>query len=98
MPITTKQSSALDASNGVSSATKSIAITPSDTDYLEANGKPLVTRGIIVGVAGDLTVQLVGNAHGTYLTFPALAGVIYSLQVERVRITGTDATGIYGLL
>jgi len=101
MPITSKSSTSIDVNLSVNSATRSFVITPHDVNYLEQGSPPrkLVTRGIVVTQDGNITVQLVDNPHGTYMTIPLTAGVIYPLQVERVRDTGTDDLGtIYGLL
>ena len=67
------------------------SITPSDGSSLS-----VTTRGIYVGVAGDLKVVTAG---GTTLTFVGLAaGVIHPLRVTKVFATGTSATDIIGLV
>lgn len=64
-------------------------ITPSD-----ANNLPKKTRGIYVGVSGDLATIM---ADGSEVTWPALAaGVAHPIQAIRVKATGTTATGIVG--
>lgn len=66
-------------------------ITPDDEEDL-----PYVTRGIYVGVAGDLAVTLVGDSAP--VTFANLAaGVIHPLRVKQVHETGTDAENIVGV-
>ena len=66
------------------------AITPSDTEDLEQ-----VTRGLYVGVSGDVKVDM---ANGDAVTFVSLAaGVIHPLRVRRVYSTGTAATSILGI-
>jgi allophanate hydrolase subunit 2 len=71
-------------------AESAFAITPSDTVDLAH-----VTRGIYVGVTGDVKVDMVG---GSTVTFVNLAGgVIHPLCVKRVYATGTTATNILGV-
>ena len=80
-----------------SPATRCFAITPSDTDYLATAGDtPLVTRGILVTVAGNIEVQFIDSPHGTYHIIPVLASVVYPFAVERVIDANTTATGIFG--
>ena len=66
------------------------AITPSnDTDLT------YVTRGIYVGVAGTLKVDM---EDGTTVSFVGLAaGMVHPLRVKRVYDTGTAATSIVGV-
>jgi hypothetical protein len=68
-----------------------VAVTPSDTTDLTT-----VTRGIYVGVAGNITVD---SADGdTTILFTAIAiGMIHALKVKRVRATGTSASGIVAI-
>jgi hypothetical protein len=73
-------------------ADKAVAITPSNSTDLTTP-----TRGIYVGVSGDLTVDLVKG--GTQITFVGLAaGIIHPIAAKRVYATGTDATDILGIL
>ena len=65
-------------------------ITPSNTEDLER-----VTRGIYVGVSGDLKVDL---ASGDTITFVGInGGQIHPIRVRRVYATGTDATDLIGV-
>lgn len=65
-----------------------LAVTP--TDDLTDLG--FVSRGIIVGVSGDVAVITLG---GETVTLPALAaGIIHPFRVSRIKLTGTTATGI----
>jgi hypothetical protein len=67
------------------------SITPSDDTDLT-----IATRGIYVGVSGDLKVI---TLKGTTLTFVGLAaGIIHPLRVKRVVSTGTSATDIIGVV
>ena len=74
----------------VSAATVAFDITPSnDADLTNA------TRGIYVGGAGNLKVDMLG---GGTVTFTALAvGVIHPICAARVYATGTTATAIIGV-
>lgn len=72
-------------------ATRAFAITPNDGADLA-----VFTRGLYIGVAGDVVVDMVDS--GASITFTALAaGVIHPLRVKRVRATGTTATNIVGV-
>lgn len=65
-------------------------ITPSDTENLTQ-----ATRGLYVGVAGDVKVDM---ASGDTITFKTLsAGIIHPLRVRKVYSTGTNATDILGI-
>lgn len=67
-----------------------VAVTPNDGADLAT-----VTRGLYVGVAGNVKVDM---ADGDTVTFVALAaGVIHALRVARVYSTGTTATNIVGV-
>ena len=71
-------------------AVNAFAITPHDT-----NGVSYSTRGLYVGVSGDVKVVMIG---GETVTFVGLAaGVIHPIRVNLVFSTGTDATGIVGV-
>jgi len=66
------------------------AITPSDeTDFAQ------VTRGIYVGVGGDVVAVM---SDGTAVTFTgAQAGTILPIRAARVNSTSTTATDLVGL-
>lgn len=76
------------ASGDISGPIRSIvAVTPSDDDDL-AN----VTRGLYVGVSGNVSVV---TAAGETVTLTGLAaGVWHPLRVSRVRNSSTTATSI----
>ena len=64
---------------------------PDDTADL-----PQITRGFMVGGAGDVAVTL---KSGDAVTLPGLmAGVVYPFRISKVRDSGTTATGIKGLV
>ena len=66
-------------------------IVPDDTADL-----PQITRGFMVGGAGDVAVTL---KSGDAITLPGLmAGVVYPFRISKVRDSGTTATGIKGLV
>ncbi|MHA2047208.1 MAG: spike base protein, RCAP_Rcc01079 family [Candidatus Thorarchaeota archaeon] len=66
------------------------SITPDDNADLSE-----VTRGIWVGVQGDLKVDM---ADGDTVTFVAMAaGIVHPIQVRKVYSTGTSATSIVGI-
>lgn len=68
------------------SATGGQAVTPHDTNELEA-----ITRALYVGTAGDLTVVM---RDGTELTFANAPVGWHPLRVKIVMNTGTDADDI----
>ena len=69
-------------------AQSAVAITPSDASNLARE-----SRGIWVGGAGDLKVDMVGT--GTGVTFVGIpAGSLLPLRVSKIYATGTTATDI----
>ncbi|MGA9772357.1 MAG: hypothetical protein WBV94_25210 [Blastocatellia bacterium] len=73
-----------------SPANHAFAITPADSADIAQ-----VTRGLYVGGAGNVKVDMAG---GETVTFTGLAvGVVHALRVKRVYQTGTTATSILGL-
>lgn len=72
-------------------ALKAFEITPSDSADL-----PSITRGLYVGVSGDVKVTMAGNG-GTVVFVGLAAGMIHPLRVQRVFANGTDATNIVGV-
>ena len=71
------------------SAEYGAAVTPSDTALI------LSTRGLWIGTAGNLTVDMAGDV-GTVLLSNVPVGVL-PVRVVRVRATGTTASGIVAL-
>lgn len=54
------------------------------------------TRGLYVGVAGNVSVEMAED--GTAIIFTSLsAGIIHPIAVRRVNATGTTATNIVGI-
>lgn len=77
--------------SGLESPARNAAeITPHDTNDLA-----YVTRGVYVGVSGDLKVE---TANGDVVTFVGLAaGMVHPIQCKQVYATGTTATSIVGV-
>lgn len=63
------------------------SVTPNDSADLA-----FVTRAIIVGVAGNVTVDTAGGSSN--VAFYAAAGVPIPIRATRIYSTGTAATGI----
>ncbi|CAH1205630.1 hypothetical protein PAECIP111893_02382 [Paenibacillus plantiphilus] len=75
-----------------SSARDAVAITPNDG----ADLAKYPTKGIYVGVAGDIRVDLIdGTAPVTFKDVSK--GSIFPVAVKRVYATGTTATDIVGV-
>lgn len=71
-------------------ASRGFAVTPHNTNLLLHE-----TRGVYVGVAGDLKCDL---ADGDTVTFVGLAGgIIHPIRATRIYATGTSATSIVGV-
>jgi hypothetical protein len=73
-----------------SPATEAYAITPSDSVDLT-----VPTRGVYVGVSGDLKVDMSGV--GTVTFKDLMAGMIHPISAKRIYATGTTATDILGI-
>lgn len=71
-------------------AVDGFSITPHDSNELTTP-----TRGIYVGVTGDLKVRLFPS--GTTLTFVAAPVGYHPIRADLVYSTGTTATSILGL-
>ncbi len=70
-------------------ANNAAVVTPSDgTDLATAS------RGLLIGAAGDIAVDMVGGQTNVVMTVPA--GPL-PIRVKRIRATGTTATGIVAL-
>lgn len=66
-------------------------VTPSDSVNIP------MTRGILVGVAGNISVEMVGTGTSSpahTLVIPVVAGIMYPIRCTRVNSTSTTATGI----
>ena len=65
-------------------------IAPSDAAAL-----PFVTRALYVGGAGDVALRLMGGAEVTLRNMQA--GSLIPIRIDRVKASGTTATGLIGL-
>ena len=74
-----------------SPAYSAFAVTPSNDNDLSG-----VTRGIYVGVSGDLKVDMPGASAITFVGLAA--GMIHPICAKKVYATGTTATSILGVL
>ena len=73
-------------------AYEGFSITPSDDS---ADDFDIYTRGIYIGVDGDVVVV---TSSGTALTFKGLlAGTILPVRAKRINSTNTTATDLIGL-
>lgn len=70
--------------------TKAFSITPHDTNELSN-----VTRGLYVGVSGDVLVVTAGGDEVTFLAMAA--GVFHPIRAKQIKATGTTATDIVGV-
>lgn len=72
--------------------TRAIDVTPDNTALLEdADEAPVISRGIKVAVAGDVTII---NEDDQTSKFTLAAGILYPIRAKIVKSTGTTATGI----
>ena len=71
-----------------------VAVTPSDTVSINFPSGTQYSKGIYVGVTGDVTALM---ASGETLTFKDLPIGIHRLSVQRINSTGTVATNILAL-
>lgn len=83
---------AIDRGNHSKSFENAVAVTPSDGADLG-----FVTRGVVVGVTGNVAVNTIGPDGTNPTTIPMVAGVIYWLRASRILATNTTATGIVAL-
>lgn len=78
--------------NLISPARNAFAITPHDTDTL-----PNATKALFVGTGGNLAVRLVDATSDVVFTnLPS--GTVLAVRVAAVRISGTTATDLVGLV
>lgn len=69
-------------------ATDAVAVTPNDSADLAS--KP--TKGVYVGVSGDIKITLQGGSTASFVGLAA--GVIHPIAAMRIWATGTTATSI----
>lgn len=75
----------------IASSGSAAAVTPSNTVDLPDG----VTRGLYVGVSGDVNVDM--EDGDTVLFVGLAAGIVHPLRVKRVRVASTDAESIVAL-
>ena len=75
-------------STDISTGYGAVAVTKSDSTVFPT------TRGLGIGVTGDVAVRM---ANGDLITFTAVPAGIFPVQVNKVLSTGTTATGISAL-
>lgn len=68
---------------------QAVAVTPSDATDLGS------TRGLYIGVGGNLVVTMLDNTNVTFVAVPS--GTILPIRVQKVRATGTTASSIVAL-
>jgi len=76
----------------ISPAKDAFRITPHDQDNL-----PTVAKAVYVGTGGDIVLRAVDSALDVRFANVA-AGAILPIRVLAVRLTGTTASDIVGLL
>lgn len=75
-------------STDTAAAFKGVAVTKSDSTIIP------VTRGLYVGVTGDVAVR---HADGGTVTYKAAPVGVLPVQVDKVLSTGTTATDIVAM-
>ena len=80
--------------NAIIPATNAKNVTPSDSTNFG-----FVTKGLYVGTAGDVSVEVVGEGDSTKTTVFAgvLGGTILPVQITRVNSTSTTASNMVAL-
>lgn len=76
-------------------AENAAVITKSDTVNLL-----VPSRFIIVGVSGNISVEMVGigtTSPNPTVIIPVVAGVVYPIRCNRINSTNTTATGLVAL-
>lgn len=77
------------------SLNRGVAVTKSDTVPISMPSGENRTKGIYVGVTGDVSVKM---ADGSTVVFKALAaGVVHYISITQVMSTSTTATDIVAL-
>lgn len=72
-------------------ALSAFTIAPSDTDDF-----PEATRGLYIGQGGDLSVVMLS---GDQVLFKSVGnGAVLPIRARRIRLTGTTATHVVGLV
>ncbi len=92
MPVVATDSYQFDPPNPqlMQPAVRGVALTKSDSDELAE-----VSRGIWVGVAGDIAVKFKGSTTAVVFTVPA--GSILPFRIRQLMSTNTTATQVVAL-
>lgn len=77
------------------SGQQGISVTPNDTTAISHPPGDTFTKGLYVGVTGNISVLMAGGA--TVIFTNISAGVIHPISAIRVNATGTTATGIIAI-
>ena len=80
------------------------AVTKSDTVDIDFENKSHATRGVYVGAAGSLSVEMAGDRDkGDGLSDPTvvfqsvLSGTLLPISITRVNATGSSASSIVAI-
>lgn len=81
------------------------AIVLSDSVDIDFDGTSRITRGIYVGLGGDISVEMAGDALGqgkrmadpTVLFKTVLSGTLLPISVTRVNSTDTTASSLVAI-
>lgn len=90
MPIVYTDNFSVRAHGVTGPAENAVAVTPHDTNDLVN-----ATRGIYVGVTGDIVVNMLGT--GAQVTFKAVPVGVLPIRVTRIYLTNTTATNLLAL-
>lgn len=77
-------------------ASQSVTISPHDTTEIAHPTNLRATRGLYVGVAGDVVCRLLGDTADQTFT-GVLAGSVLPIRLTHIRSTSTTATNMVGL-
>lgn len=78
-----------ETTSDMTSIKSALAITPAGGDV----DLPRISRGVYVGVTGNVTVRFAGDA-GTTLLVGLAAGLWHPMQIQTVLQSGTTATSV----
>lgn len=76
----------------IAPARQAFAIVPDDVADL-----PQVTKAVYVGSGGDIAIRAIGSADDVVLRNVA-AGSVLAIRLRAVRVTGTTASNLVGLV
>lgn len=76
------------------SASGAAEVTPHDSNLLTYKGQESISKGVYIGVSGNLKVTMANGDAVTYLNIPA---GFHPINVSIIWATGTTATDIIAL-